>query len=85
MHAHTVFTGQFTVLLCLKCNTEMFHEFALEFESCDRCFFVLGDGGSVRESVCPSGLHLVCAGTTDLSHSADTTVKWMSSKRPGIV
>lgn len=44
-----------------------------------------GDGGSVGESVCTSGLHLVCAGTADLSHSTDTTVKRMSSKRPGIL
>ena len=49
------------------------------------CVFALGDGGSVREPVCTSGLHLVCVGTADLSHSADTTVKRMPSKRPGIV
>lgn len=46
---------------------------------------VLGDGGSIWESVCTSGLHLVCTRTTDLSHCTDTTVKRMSSKRPGIV
>ena len=47
--------------------------------------FVLGDGGRLRESVCTSGLHPVCAGATDLSHSTDTTVKRLSSKRPGTV
>lgn len=47
--------------------------------------FVSGDGGSVRESVRSSGLHLVRAGTSDLSHRADTTAQRMSSERPGKV
>lgn len=46
---------------------------------------VSGDGGGVREFVCTSGLHLVCTGPADMPHSTDTTVKRMSSKRPGIV
>lgn len=54
-------------------------------ETSKPCFLALGDGGCIREFVCSSGLYLVRAGPADLSHSTDTTVKWMSSKRPGIV
>lgn len=49
------------------------------------CFSASGDGGGVRQSVCPPGLHPVCARTADLPHSTDTTAKRMSSKRPGTV
>lgn len=50
-----------------------------------RLFFVPGDGGGVRESVRPAGLHPVCAGPADLPHRADTSVKRMSANFPGKV
>lgn len=52
---------------------------------CDGCSAVPGDGSGLWEFICSSGLHLVCTGPVDLSHSTDTTVKWMSSKCLGTV
>lgn len=47
--------------------------------------FSLGDGGGFWKSVSSSRFHLMRSGTTDLSHSTDTTAQWMPSQRSGTV
>lgn len=45
----------------------------------------LGYGGGFRKSVRSSRFHLMCSGTTDLSHSTDSTAQWMPTQRSGTV